>query len=288
MAAKTLYFGSNPNLMLKTILKFTTTVFPVIAPRTSLRTSRKILINPFGPRNRTFKEITPSNEMKVDSYMGKVHLYHFSGGSKHILLCHGWADSSQSLESIIKSFLEQGYSVWAMDHIGHGKSDGKESHLFGYIDGLKNVIHFLEQEDVFLEGIIAHSMGGVALLNLEKSFLEKKKFVLMGAPYMFFESMFEKMNQMGIHQKILTNLLDFISKSYNLEWKALDPKSHKFKIDENFLIIHDKLDDFSPFEDFKNFVTGTKAKVFVTDNLGHRKILRDQEVRNKLTEFFNE
>ena len=82
-----------------------------------------------------------------------------------ILLVHGLGEHSGRYINLVKRFVAQGYSVYAIDHIGHGKSQGIRKH----IDAFSN---FSDSLDIYLERIkewhgdkaiflLGHSMGGL-------------------------------------------------------------------------------------------------------------------------------
>lgn len=283
---KDLYFKNNrQNSFLKKLLSLSTSVATRVAPKIVTKVSYRVLTNPFSKRHPTFNEVTTTSTHQISSELGDITLYEFKGGAKHILLTHGWADNSSCFNSLIKELLDEGYSVWCFDHIGHGKSQGNISHLFGFIDGLKRVISFIEDREINLHSIIAHSMGGAAVLNLEEEFLRSRKIILISIPIMFFEGMFDKMDQIGISKKLLLNLLEDVSNTYKLKWSELAPNNHKDKLNENFLFIHDLKDRQCSFDDLDSYVREKTASLVKTEGLGHRRILSSKSVCRDVLEF---
>ena len=287
MQTKSIYFkDSSPKS--KTALKALTTVATKVAPALTLQASKRVLTRPSGKRTVEFKHLLPTHEYKVKTRLGDVHLYYFKGGSTQHLVAHGWADTTQSMESVIINALELGHSVWALDHIGHGKSSGKKSHLFAYIEGLKQVIDMVESVHSPIHVLTGHSSGAAAILNLDKEYLKERKVILMGTPIRFFENMSNKLDELGIHPKVLDDLLEDVSKEFQTDWKKLRPMQHKSKLAENFLFIHDEEDKFCPYADLEVFLMNSSAKSFVTKGLGHRQILWQPRVMQKVSEFLSE
>lgn len=266
---------------------FTTYGFTKIFPSLSARLATKVLLNPFSKRDYNFKtNIQPETiNLKID--MGNLVLHYFKGGDKHIFLSHGWADSSARFTSVINELLSQGFSVWSLDHIGHGKSEGNASHLFGYILGIEKSFSYIKSKGIDIMGIVTHSMGGVAMLNMQKEFLKNKKMVLVSVPGNFFESMFEKVKQSGISKLVLENLLNTIGEKNNLDWKAFNPDLHKEKIANNFLFVHDVNDSVANYSEMRNLITSRGAKLLSTSGLGHVRILRDKKVLEEISTFLN-
>jgi acylglycerol lipase len=86
-----------------------------------------------------------------------------------MVLAHGLGEHSGRYAHVIDRLVKKGISVWAIDHRGHGKSEGSRGHILSfdeYIFDLKQMIT-LAQKDMppsmkfFLLG---HSMGGCIAL----------------------------------------------------------------------------------------------------------------------------
>jgi acylglycerol lipase len=82
-----------------------------------------------------------------------------------LLVAHGLAEHSGRYEHFAAFFVDRGYAVFAIDHLGHGKSDGDRCHIeqfSDYTDGVSLLLEQVREEcpatPVFL---IGHSMGGL-------------------------------------------------------------------------------------------------------------------------------
>lgn len=82
-----------------------------------------------------------------------------------LLLIHGLGEHSTRYEHVAKHCTQRGFAVYALDHYGHGKSDGHPGHVqkFSvYLDGVTALLDKIKQEQpgkpIFLVG---HSMGGL-------------------------------------------------------------------------------------------------------------------------------
>ena len=82
-----------------------------------------------------------------------------------ILLVHGLGEHSGRYKNLINHLIPLGYAVYAVDHMGHGKSDGVRKHIKTFSD-------FSDTLDIFLERVkewhgsgqlfmLGHSMGGL-------------------------------------------------------------------------------------------------------------------------------
>lgn len=82
-----------------------------------------------------------------------------------LLIVHGLAEHSGRYQHFAAFFVARKYAVFALDHVGHGKSDGDRCHLgrfSEYTDGVSLLLEQVHEEHpgapVFL---IGHSMGGL-------------------------------------------------------------------------------------------------------------------------------
>ena len=88
------------------------------------------------------------------------------GEAKAVLLVvHGLAEHSGRYENLVHYFLPRGYAMYAIDHLGHGRSEGTRMYVerfTEYTDTLvlfrKMVRNWHKKKPVFLVG---HSMGGL-------------------------------------------------------------------------------------------------------------------------------
>lgn len=82
-----------------------------------------------------------------------------------ILLVHGLGEHSGRYQNVVDRLVPLGYAIYAVDHIGHGKSEGLRKHVDVFTD-------FTDTLDIFYERIkgwhgnnpiflLGHSMGGL-------------------------------------------------------------------------------------------------------------------------------
>ena len=84
---------------------------------------------------------------------------------KVIIIFHGLGEHSGRYGNVANFFNAQGYGVFVVDHIGHGKTEGKRGHVDkfeDYTDNARQFINFVERETGIHEfTLIGHSLGGV-------------------------------------------------------------------------------------------------------------------------------
>jgi acylglycerol lipase len=81
-----------------------------------------------------------------------------------VILLHGLAEHSGRYAHVAKVLTDAGYGVHALDHRGHGKSDGKRTYVKSYADYQRDILQFrrlveLRHPDLPVF-VLGHSMGG--------------------------------------------------------------------------------------------------------------------------------
>jgi alpha-beta hydrolase superfamily lysophospholipase len=82
-----------------------------------------------------------------------------------LLLVHGLAEHSGRYGNVVDYFVPRGYAVYALDHVGHGKSGGTRVHVDKFLDFLtpietlfNSIQEWKPDRPVFL---IGHSLGSL-------------------------------------------------------------------------------------------------------------------------------
>ena len=85
-----------------------------------------------------------------------------------ILLAHGLGEHSSRYENVVNQLLYRGYPVFALDHRGHGRSEGKRGHITSfseYLEDLKTLQALaMEKTGKSRVVLVGHSLGGLIAL----------------------------------------------------------------------------------------------------------------------------
>lgn len=107
--------------------------------------------------------------------------------SARMVIAHGLGEHSGRYSHVIDRCLRKGISVWALDHRGHGRSEGKRGHIDSmgqYIDDLKKMVHIARTSMPagmkFL--LLGHSMGGLMVLNFVQTYPDLADGVIASSP----------------------------------------------------------------------------------------------------------
>lgn len=102
------------------------------------------------------------------------------------LIVHGLAEHSGRYDGLAQILVERHLSVWAVDHIGHGRSDGRRGDCCGletFVEGLKTLADCARMQAPNLPQIvIGHSLGGLVALTYAVQFPNRLKAVAVSSP----------------------------------------------------------------------------------------------------------
>lgn len=98
----------------------------------------------------------------------KLHVTHWlpAGPPKAaVLLAHGYAEHAGRYEHVAKRLTDAGYAIYAVDHWGHGQSDGEGGFVprfSAFLDGMGELLALVEVNHPGTPRLLlGHSMGGL-------------------------------------------------------------------------------------------------------------------------------
>ncbi|AXB57957.1 alpha/beta fold hydrolase [Flavobacterium fluviale] len=211
-----------------------------------------------------------------------VVTYEYGNSNRKILLVHGWSGRGTQLFKIAEELLQNGYSTISFDAPAHGKSKGKTTIMSEFIAAI------LEIEKQFgpFEIAIGHSLGGMSVLNAIKDGLKVNKAVIIGSGDIVQDILDEFIFKLGLKKGIGDNLRDLFEEKYQVKMDDFSAYRAAQKIKIPVLVIHDNDDPEVPIKAgihiHQNLEQGS---LYLTDGLGHRKILGNHNVIKKTLEF---
>ena len=103
-----------------------------------------------------------------------------------LLIVHGLAEHSGRYKNLVDDLVPRGYALYALDHRGHGHSDGQRAYV-------ERFTHYLQDLDTFFEMVrgwhptsktfmLGHSMGGTISLAYTLHHQAKLDGLILSAP----------------------------------------------------------------------------------------------------------
>ena len=218
----------------------------------------------------------------VPAIQKSIVTYEYGESDRKILLVHGWSGRGTQLFKIADELVKNGYSTISFDAPAHGKSQGKTTIMSEFI------VSILEIEKQYgpFEIAIGHSLGGMSVLNAIKDGLQVKKAIIIGSGDIVQDILEDFISKLGLKNKISERLRDLFENKYKIKMDDFSAYRAAQKVTIPVFVIHDKDDPEVPVKAgihiHENLQDGS---LFLTDGLGHRKILGNQNVIRKILEF---
>ncbi|OXB10569.1 alpha/beta hydrolase [Flavobacterium plurextorum] len=222
------------------------------------------------------------NLIYVPEINKSVVTYEYGKSERKILLVHGWSGRGTQLFKIADELLDNGYSVVSFDAPAHGKSKGNTTIMSEFIASILEI----EKQYGPFEYAIGHSLGGMSVLNAIKDGLQVKKAIVIGSGDIVQDILDDFVAKLGLKQAISEHLREFFENKYQVKMDNFSAYRAAQKVKIPVLVIHDNDDPEVPVKAgihiHQNLENG---ELFLTDGLGHRKILGNQNVIKKTLEF---
>lgn len=202
---------------------------------------------------------------------------------KLILLLHGWESRGTAFYALIDELVKHDFKVIAWNAPAHGASPGEKTEIHAMIFAL---VEDMKQLNLQPAAIIGHSMGGAMLALLHKYINLPHILVTISSPTQMLKVFTETFKKYGMNDKVIAKCFARINSfgDYNLDEVSLINSD----VNQNraFLVVHDEQDKEIPFSQFSNLQAVWKNTEFhSTQNLGHRRIIRDKDLAVKIAAF---
>ena len=258
-----------------------------ISPVLAEKFARKLFITPIKHKipKREFQMEAASQQSKlfVPSINKEIVVYTYGNSNKKILLVHGWSGRGTQLVKIADAFLENGYATISFDAPAHGKSGTKTTLMLEFIESILEV----EKQYGPFEFAVGHSLGGMSILNAVKKGLQIKKAVVIASGNSVINIVNTFTEKIGLPNKVAVLMKNNFEKKYHLEMESFSAYVVAKEVKIPVLVIHDNDDeDISVSEAYHLAENLSNKEILITNNLGHRKILGDLKVIEKIVEFF--
>jgi pimeloyl-ACP methyl ester carboxylesterase len=210
-----------------------------------------------------------------------------------VLLVHGWEGRGSQLGAFVAPLVAAGMSVLTFDAPGHGSSPDHRLYLTDLADCIADVTASLSSassapEDASpLHAIVAHSFGAAAALMAFTRNGTRAPRNVMIAPNVLLDDAVRRFARMvGLDDTDRIAFEHRLAQQTGLAADALRLPKLTGERDDALLVIHDREDREVDFEHGKQLAaTWADAQLVETFGLGHRRVLRDEDVIAKVVTF---
>jgi pimeloyl-ACP methyl ester carboxylesterase len=204
------------------------------------------------------------------------------GSGPLVLLVHGWEGRGTQLGRFVEPLVRAGFRVIAVDLPAHGDSAGRTTDLIECTEAVRKV-----GRDVGpLAAVVTHSFGGaITTLALERG-LDASAVVLIASPSSIDDVLrrFEKL--IGLSRAAAHAFRTEIQHRTRVKLADVEIFERVARLNVPALIVHDRGDGEVPFHDAERLAARWPGATLVpTEGLGHRRILKDDDVIRRAVAF---
>ncbi|WP_148244479.1 alpha/beta fold hydrolase [Enterobacter asburiae] len=204
-------------------------------------------------------------------------VYRWGSAGPTVLLAHGWESRASHFGRLIKTLVEKGFQVIGFDAPAHGDAAGRQSSIVEFIE----IIEQLAQQEGGFDAIVAHSFGGLSVINAVKAGLRTRALVIVGAPT-HFSGLVTKyaaiLNLPGRQQQRLRRYIEGYFGIGEAVWQRFNAYEGLQQVDQPALVIHDSSDDIVLRVEAECLVNAWPgARLAETHGQGHNPLRRPGE-----------
>lgn len=203
-----------------------------------------------------------------------------------VLMVHGWGGHAGQMLPLAEALAAQGLRPVLVDMPAHGHSAGATSNLPQFTRAIDYVAARLQQQGHTLDAVVAHSMGANAAAYCASRGLPARSLVLLAPPASPREFTHLFAHVFGLSEETRAAMQRRIESREAILMPQFEPAAVGPRIAQRTLVVHDRGDRVNRFADgqaYSEAIAG--ARLVATQDLGHRRLLRDEQVLAEVGRF---
>ena len=237
---------------------------------------------PIPKREQYMLKSAQKKRLHIPEIKKEIEILSYGYSKKKVLLVHGWSGRSTQLFAFADKLLENGFMVISFDGPAHGKSTGRTTMMPEFLKTIEKINTTFGP----FEAAIGHSFGATSLYNAAATFLDIKTFIAIGSGDRISEIISNFAKNLYLKEKSAKKIQSGLEKKWVIHLDDFSSSTVAKKIKIPVLVVHDKTDGDVPVScAYKIRQNLEKGSLFITNGLGHTKILRNNEIVHKSIKF---
>lgn len=267
----------------KKIIPILLSALSKVAPRLSAKLAIKLFLRP-DSYTRPAEELAFWNRGEPIKFpSGCFGRIYGPKNGKIVWFLHGWGSRGSRFLKIVEACEAAGFRCVVWEGPAHGDSPGKKR------------IHLANFTKTFLEDLraqaepyafVGFSFGGAAVPLAARLGAKVEKLVMISAPTMLGGVLSRYWQALRLSKKAQEYFRQILAKEVQMNLQETSAGLFAASLTQKILVLHDKEDREVPYSDAEAICRANpKIQLFTTSGLGHRRILLDQAVIEKITGF---
>lgn len=204
------------------------------------------------------------------------------GQGEPVLMMHGWEGRATQMAAFIEPLNQLGYQVIALDAPAHGHSQGQQANPIRFAEAMLEVDKQLGP----FHAVIGHSMGGGSAIYAIKHGLRTNKLVAISSPASFYRVLRRFAIHIGFSNKLVDRFLKHAEEVVGTPFANIELSELVNDLAIEGLFIHDQQDHEIPYSESSEMANNMpNSRIYFTQGLGHRKIMRSSLVIDTVSSF---
>ncbi|CAE6867167.1 hypothetical protein R75461_08349 [Paraburkholderia nemoris] len=227
--------------------------------------------------------------------LGKDDVLHFDeerlaatvwgGDGPTVLLVHGWQGRRSQLAKIAMDLSEKGHRVVTFDGPAHGSSAKKRTTLVEFSEAVQSAAKQFGP----LHAIVGHSFGAAAVAIALRKGVRAERAVLISCPFSLRHVVSGFAKFVGLPSRSHEKMYPLMEQLHRCPEEQLSFETIGPDLATPCLLIHDATDQYIPLTDGEMVsLTIEGAELVCTKGLGHMRILQDDGVVARVSQFVSE
>lgn len=215
------------------------------------------------------------------------------GEGKTVLLCHGWGSRAGHLILLARALARAGYKVIAFDAPAHYSRPAAQKKAGSTMFELGRSVSLVARSLGDVYGLIGHSLGAMASVfamaaypHLEENIFSCKKLILASTPAKLRHVIGNFCRRHSLAESERLTLESELQAAFAMTIADYDCAGALQTVPAEKLIIQDADDEeFAAEETLAHAVDKHDARILITHNCGHNRILANKQVFTEIIDF---
>lgn len=256
------------------------------APRTTARVAEALFVKTARPAPRADEAewLAAASRFSVRAAGQSIAGYQWGEPGPVVVFAHGWWSHAGRFAPLAQAAVANGMRAVAFDAPGHGRSTGWRATMPEFAAALRAV----GEHHGPLHAVVGHSLGGAASVFALARGLDAARAVIIAAPADLASWAVRFRDTFDISAGVYARMQRNMERRLAITLQDLDIPVLARQLRLPALVIHDVHDPDVPWTEGKAIADAWRgATLHTTERLGHRAILRDRGVIDRVMTFLH-
>lgn len=226
--------------------------------------------------------LSSARMFSLPSRDGALTAWEWGDDGEPVLLVHGWEGRGAQLGPLVAPLVARGFRVVTFDAPAHGSSPGFLSSFFHLAQALESAKAAVGP----FHAVIAHSLGAAAAAWASQGTPLAKRMVMVAPPTSLRDATEQAAQMLGLRRDARERMEQRLARRFG--WRLDDVHAARLapEMTAPLLVVHDENDREVPIASGELLASAWPgAELVRTRGLGHRRILKDPTVIERVVEF---